>query len=108
MHGDPAYPLRPQLQGPFKGAVITEQQQQWNKYMSQVIAVEWLWKVRLRLLHMMKTLILSFFTFLSIYIEGLEIFPFPQIFFENIKMQPRYNRKCYSLIFLPGESFNSD
>ena len=48
---------------------------------------------------MMKTLILSFFTFLSIYIEGLEIFPYPQIFFKNIKMQPRYNRKCYSLIF---------
>jgi hypothetical protein len=51
---------------------------------------------------MMKSLILSFFTFLSIYIEGLDIFPFPQIFFENIKMQPRYNRKCYSLIFSPG------
>ena len=45
IYGDPAYPLRPQLQGPFKGAVITEQQQQWIKsvYMSQVrIAVEWL------------------------------------------------------------------
>jgi hypothetical protein len=55
------------------------------------------------LLHMMKTLILSFFTFLSIYIEGLEIFPYPQIFFLNIKMQPRYNRKCYSLIFLPDK-----
>jgi hypothetical protein len=52
---------------------------------------------------MMKTLILSFFTFLSIYIEGLEIFPFPQIFFKNIKMLPRYNRKCYSLIFFAGK-----
>ena len=43
IYGDPAYPLRPQLQCPFRGAVITEQQQQWNKSMSQVrIAVEWL------------------------------------------------------------------
>ncbi|XP_046840374.1 uncharacterized protein LOC124434526 [Xenia sp. Carnegie-2017] len=43
IYGDPAYPLRPQLQGPFRGAVVTEQQKQWNKYMSQVrIAVEWL------------------------------------------------------------------
>ena len=57
---------------------------------------------------MMKALILSFFTFLSIYIEGLEIFPFPQLFFENIKMQPRYNRKSYSLIFIPRKSFNCD
>jgi hypothetical protein len=40
IYGDPAYPLRPQLQGSFKGAVITEQQQQWNKSMR--IAVEWL------------------------------------------------------------------
>jgi hypothetical protein len=62
----------------------------------------------LRLLHMMKALILSFFTFLSIYIEGLETFPFPQLFFENIKMQPRYNRKSYSLIFIPRKSFNCD
>ena len=28
IYGDPAYPLRPQLQCPFRGAVITEQQQQ--------------------------------------------------------------------------------
>ena len=43
IYGDPAYPLRLQLQCPFRGAVITEQQQQWNKSMSQVrIAVEWL------------------------------------------------------------------
>ena len=43
IYGDPAYPLKPQLQAPFKGAVLTEDQTQWNKAMSTVrISVEWL------------------------------------------------------------------
>ena len=43
IYGDPAYPLRPQLQAPFKGAVLTEDQNQWNRGLSSVrISVEWL------------------------------------------------------------------
>ena len=43
IYGDPAYPHRPQLQCPFKGARITPQQQQWNKAMSSVrVSVEWI------------------------------------------------------------------
>ena len=42
MYGDPAYPLRNQLQSPFPNPV-TPQQQAFNKSMSKVrIAVEWL------------------------------------------------------------------
>ena len=41
IYGDPAYPLRPQLQCPFKGAAITPQQREWNKTMSEVrVSVE--------------------------------------------------------------------
>ena len=41
--GDPAYPLRPHLQTPFKGANVTPLQKQWNKSMSQVlVSVEWI------------------------------------------------------------------
>ena len=41
--GDPAYPLRVQLQGPYKNAVVTPAMQVFNTSMSQVrIAVEWL------------------------------------------------------------------
>ena len=43
IYGDPAYPLRPQLQAPFKGAHITPLQKQWNKSMSSVrVSVEWI------------------------------------------------------------------
>ena len=43
IYGDPAYPLRPQLQAPFKGANITAAQVLWNQSMSQVrTAVEWI------------------------------------------------------------------
>ena len=43
LYGDPAYPLRPRLQGPFKGAHITRIQQQWNKAMSATrVSVEWI------------------------------------------------------------------
>ena len=43
IYGDPAYPLRPQLQAPFKGVAITPQQIAWNKSMSQSrVAVEWI------------------------------------------------------------------
>lgn len=43
VYGDPAYPLRPQLQAPFKGARLTPDQLAWNESMSQVrVSVEWL------------------------------------------------------------------
>ena len=43
IYGDPAYPLRPQLLGPFKGIRITPNQIAWNRSMSRVrIAVEWI------------------------------------------------------------------
>ena len=43
VYGDPAYPLRPQLQGPFRGARLTNIQKAWNKSMSEVrISVEWI------------------------------------------------------------------
>ena len=43
IYGDPAYPLRVHLQGPFKNAYLTPQMQQLNKSMSEVrISVEWL------------------------------------------------------------------
>ena len=43
IYGDPAYPLRPQLQAPFRNAALTEQQQEWNQRMSSVrVSVEWL------------------------------------------------------------------
>ena len=43
IYGDPAYPHRPQLQAPFKGAMLTQEEEDWNKSMSQVrIQVEWM------------------------------------------------------------------
>ena len=43
IYGDPAYPLRVHLQTGFRGANLTAQQRDWNKYMSQVrVSVEWL------------------------------------------------------------------
>ena len=40
--GDPAYPLRAHLQGPYKGAVLTLHQQEFNKSMSSArVSVEW-------------------------------------------------------------------
>ena len=42
IYGDPAYPLRPQLQRPFRSAQITPLQNEWNKAMSKVrVSVEW-------------------------------------------------------------------
>lgn len=42
IYGDPAYPLRVHLQGPFKGATLTPQQEAFNQSMSKVrISVEW-------------------------------------------------------------------
>ena len=42
IYGDPAYPLRPHLQAPFKGN-LTPQQHDYNKSMSSVqISIEWL------------------------------------------------------------------
>ena len=35
IYGDPAYPLRQQLMGPFRGAATTPLQDAWNKSMSQ-------------------------------------------------------------------------
>ena len=43
IYGYPAYPLRWYLQGPFRGAQITPDQNEFNKSMSKVrISVEWL------------------------------------------------------------------
>ena len=43
LYGDPAYPLRPQLLDPLKGAGITQIQQEWNQSMIKVrINVEWI------------------------------------------------------------------
>lgn len=43
IYGDPAYPLRVQLQGPFKNAILTPQMQAYNTAMSKVrMSVEWL------------------------------------------------------------------
>ena len=42
LYGDPAYPLRVHLQGPFKGAALTPQQEAFNVSMSKVrVSVEW-------------------------------------------------------------------
>lgn len=42
IYGDPAYPLRIQLQAPFRGPGLTNQEKDFNKSMSQVrVAVEW-------------------------------------------------------------------
>lgn len=42
LYGDPAYPLRPQLISPYKGANLTDGQAAFNKAMSSVRqSVEW-------------------------------------------------------------------
>ena len=42
LYGDPAYPLRVHLQGPFRNAVLTPQMQEYNAAMSAVrVSVEW-------------------------------------------------------------------
>ena len=51
-YGDPAYPLRPQLLAPFKGANFTEEQQEFNKQMSAVrVSVEWAYAKSFSFLH---------------------------------------------------------
>ncbi|XP_068742300.1 uncharacterized protein [Montipora capricornis] len=43
IYGDPAYPLRVHLQGPFQGAALTPQMEMFNGSMSSVrVSVEWL------------------------------------------------------------------
>ena len=43
VYGDPAYLLRPQLQAPFRGAVLTDDMKRFNTAMSSVrVSVEWL------------------------------------------------------------------
>ena len=43
LYGDTAYPHRQVLQAPFKGAVLTPMETEWNKAMSKVkIEVEWI------------------------------------------------------------------
>ena len=40
--GDPVYPLRPHLLAPYKGVIITREQQLFNQGMSKVrVSVEW-------------------------------------------------------------------
>ena len=42
IYGDPAYPLRPHLQGPFKDLQLTPEQRDFNKAMSATrVSVEW-------------------------------------------------------------------
>lgn len=42
-YGDPAYPLRVHLQGPFRNANLTPQMVAFNKSMSEVrVSVEWM------------------------------------------------------------------
>ena len=42
IYGDPAYLHRPQLRGPFKGARLTQDEQEWNSAMSGVrVSVQW-------------------------------------------------------------------
>lgn len=43
IYGDPAYPLRVQLQAPFRDVVLTPEMQAFNQSMSMVrVSVEWL------------------------------------------------------------------
>jgi hypothetical protein len=43
IYGDLAYPLRPQLQTPYRGAVLPQNQQDYNKSMSSArVSVEWI------------------------------------------------------------------
>ena len=43
IYGDPACPLRPCLQAPFRGAVLTTDQQAWNKSVKEVrVSVGWI------------------------------------------------------------------
>ena len=43
VYGDPAYPLRVHLQGPFKHGVLSPQMEEYNAAMSAVrSSVEWL------------------------------------------------------------------
>lgn len=43
IYGDPAYPIRQQLQCPFRGARLTAIEKEWNKSMSKVrVSVEWI------------------------------------------------------------------
>ena len=43
IYGDPAYPLRVHLQGPFRDAYLTTQKQLYNQSMNSVrTSVEWL------------------------------------------------------------------
>ena len=43
IYGHPAYPIIQQIQGPFRGAMLTDIQKEWNKSMSQVrVSVEWI------------------------------------------------------------------
>ena len=43
IYGDPAYPIRQELQCPFRGARLTAIEKEWNKSMSKVrVSVEWI------------------------------------------------------------------
>ena len=45
IYGDPAYPLRVHLKGPFKRAIVTPLEAEFNKSMSAMtIAVEWIFE----------------------------------------------------------------
>ena len=43
IYGDPGYPIGQQIQGPFRGANLTDLKKAWNKSMSHVrVSVEWI------------------------------------------------------------------
>ena len=43
LYGDPAYPLRAHLQGPYRGAALTQDQEDYNRSMSSArVSVEWI------------------------------------------------------------------
>ena len=45
IYRDPAYPLRPHLQAPFRGNNLPNDQIEWNKSMSAVrVSVEWIFR----------------------------------------------------------------
>jgi hypothetical protein len=76
-----------------------------HNYLQVICEQTWSYELHtLRLHYMMKTLISSFFTFLLIYIQGLEFSQLQQVFFKNIKMRPKYNKKYYNYRFFCSKS----
>ena len=73
IYGDPVYPLRQQLQNPFRGSHENDQQQLWNKAMS---------KARISVVQAFEDII-NYFKFLK--------------FYRNLKIQLNAVENVYSL-----------